>query len=169
MISPVRKGLNRIRRFNNHFTTDAYLIGYPKCGNTWLRVMLGRYIQEVFNSDELTLFGESDRFGRCKRWAPALPRIQFTHGHLSWAHQTSQDLSLNNTVTPYVNKRAALLVRSIPDVLSSMFAQWAHRSVPPYRGSISDFIRDPRFGMEKIITWYNLWPIKRAPSCAFSL
>lgn len=28
---------------------------------------------------------------------------------------------------------------------------------PPYGGSISDFIRDPRFGVKKIITWYNLW------------
>lgn len=127
MISPVRKGLNRIRRFNNHFTTDAYLIGYPKCGNTWLLVLLGRYVQKVLNTDELPLFGELDRFGRCKRWAPALPRIQFTHGHLSWAHQTSKGLSLDNTVTPYVNKRVAFLVRSIADVLSSMFAQWTHR------------------------------------------
>ncbi len=35
---------------------DFTAVGYPKTGNTWTRVMLGRYVQKAYDLKEMPLF-----------------------------------------------------------------------------------------------------------------
>lgn len=148
-----------LRRLNNHRTTDAYVIGYPKCGNTWLQVMFGRYVQLLSgrDQDQPPLFSSFDRWGRFIRWDPRVLRVQFTHGALEWTHQVSKDLTLQNLILPYRNKRVVLLVRHIPDILVSMYWQHKTRLQPPYEYGISEFIRDPILGVDKAIAFCQVW------------
>jgi hypothetical protein len=149
-------------RLNNHRTTDAYLIGYPKCGNTWLQFMLGIYLQILNGNDEnqtQPLFNSFDRWGVCVRLHPSVPRFQFTHDGLEWITQTAEDLSAQNLVYPYRRKKVALLVRNIPDMLVSFYWHQKTRVLPSrlYKGEISEFIRDPVFGVDKAVVFYKIW------------
>jgi hypothetical protein len=149
-----------LNRLNNHRTTDAYLIGYPKCGNTWLQVMLGKYVHLLNGGDDsqpIPLFSDFDQWGRCTQWNPNVPRIQFTHGGLEWTTQTAGDLSIKNLIFPYRKKKIALLVRNIPDMLISLYWHYKTRITPPYEGEVSDFIRSPLYGVDKAIAFYRIW------------
>lgn len=138
----------------NSSSRESYIIGYPKSGNTWLRVMLGKYVQLLIGRDQNLPMPLFDSFVDLD---PRVPLIQVTHGPLEWTNQTAADLTLDNVVFPYRPFRVVLLVRSIPDILVSLFWQEKTRSQPPYWGTISDFIRDPVLGVKKAIAFYRLW------------
>ncbi len=48
-------------------------------------------------------------------------------------------------------------MRNIPDILVSLFWQHKTQVKPAYSGDISCFIRDPIYGVEKAIAFFNLW------------
>ena len=56
--------------------TDVYLVSFPKCGRTWLRVMIGRAFQLHFDLPadadlvELHRLAELDRAGAVRRSPP---------------------------------------------------------------------------------------------------
>ena len=136
-----------------------YVVGYPKCGTTWLRVMLGKYVQLLTGRDEKLPLPLFDRF---EDFDMRVPLIQFTHGNLDWTHQTAADLTLENTVLCWRHTRIVLLVRNIPDVVVSLFWQAKTQSNPPYMGNISEFIRDPVQGVEKAVRFLQLWDLGRS-------
>ncbi len=142
-----------INKFDSR-AREAYVIGYPKTGTTWLRVMLAKYVQLLIGRDEKLPLPLFDQF---ENLDPCVPPIQFTHGPLLWTDQTAADLSQENVVMPYSHAQVVLLVRSFPDVLVSDYWQHKTQVTPPYSGEISDFIRDPVLGVEKAITFYRLW------------
>jgi hypothetical protein len=132
----------------------VYMVGYPKTGSTWLRVMLGKYVQLLLGRDRKSPLPLFEKF---EELDPRVPLIEFTHGNLEWSRQVAADLTLENAVFPFCQSQVVLLVRSIPDVLVSLYWQEKTRNEPPYPGTISDFIRDPVFGVEKVIAFYRLW------------
>jgi hypothetical protein len=150
----------RLIEKNGHRSTEAYIMGLPKAGNTWLRVMLGRYVQSMSRQDpELPppLFAGFDWLGRCTRYAKKVPRIQVTHGPLDWNSQKGSDMSVDDFVVPFRDKLVVLLVRNIPDMLVSHFWQFKTQVSPPYLGDISKFIRDEVLGAEKVLGFFRVW------------
>lgn len=133
---------------------ETYIVGYPKTGNTWVRVMLGKYVQLLTGRDEklpLPLFDQFEDLGL------SIPLIQVTHGPLEWSVQTASDLTLENVVLPYCKSKVVLLVRNIPDVLVSLYWQEKTQVTPPYPNEISDFVRDLVFGVDKALAFYRNW------------
>jgi len=103
------------------------LVSFPKSGRTWLRVML-------------------DAAG---------VHIDYTHdqsGHLGQRHFTEME----HDKSGYKDQRVVLLVRDPRDVVVSGYFQ-ATKRIGVYDGSISDFIRDPKHGIEKIIIFNSDW------------
>ncbi len=147
-------GKNKDKGNTSFREREAYLIGYPKSGNTWLRVMLGKYVQLLVGRAEKLPLPLFDRF---EDLDPRVPLMQVTHGPLEWSHQTAADLTLENIVLPYHHSSVVLLVRNIPDILVSLYWQEKTRSNPPYEGSISNFICDPVWGVEKAVAFYRTW------------
>jgi len=132
----------------------SYVVSYPKSGTTWLRVMLGKYVQLLTGRHEdspLPLFDQFEDIG------PQLPLIQFTHGLLKMTAQTGANLTRENLITPYRPYQIVLLVRNIPDVLVSNYWHMKTRGNPPYPDEISEFIRDPIYGVEKAASFLRLW------------
>ena len=99
-----------LRKLNHHRTTELYFIGYPKAGSTWVRYMLGRYVQLLCRLPDIPLFDATDRWGRCESFC-AGPAMQFTHRPLLWHAQRASDLDYRRVVRPFEDKRVVLQCR----------------------------------------------------------
>ena len=74
-----REGLARLE-VGKALRTDLLIIGHPKSGNTWLRVMMSRLYQ-VRHGIPASVIVTSDELARRN---PAIPRISATNGHYSY-------------------------------------------------------------------------------------
>ena len=100
---------------------------YPKAGRTWLRVMLG----ELGVRAQYTHFGAGVALG--------LP-VEALEPRRWWV----------------ARRPTLLLLREPRDTLVSSFHQ-AKRRRGCFDGSLSEFVRDPRFSIEKVARWSLLW------------
>lgn len=131
-------------------------IGFPKVGNTWLRMSLGKYVQLEVGSEKVFLLdaGEFDALRSMN--SPLIG--QFSHRPLEWETQTAEDLTAANVFEEAGDMRVVLLNRHPLDALVSLYMQNKHRDpVNPYRGSLIEMVDDPVFGLQKYIRFYNLW------------
>jgi hypothetical protein len=104
-----------------------HVVSFPKSGRTWLRVML----------DELKL------------------DAKYTHdgsGHSRTGHVEE----LEPASEAFAGKTIVFLYRDPRDTVVSGFFQTSKR-LGGYDGTISDFVRDPRHGIEKIIRFNMEW------------
>ena len=131
-------------------------VGYPKVGNTWLRLTLGHYLQIRYALPELPLLDRGD--------APALAAAgvraigEFTHHPLLWRGQTAGDLTMENVVRPFLATRVVLLTRYPLDALVSSYMHDRYRVADsPFQGSITDFMTHPVFGLDKLLRFHQLW------------
>lgn len=129
-------------------------VGYPKVGNTWLRVMLGRYLQTTHGLADLPLLDDAAALARAGIAAAG----EFTHAPLTWETQTPADLTAERVVAPFRHLKVLLLVRHPLDVLVSLHKQETTRNpTNPYRGTLVELIEDPVFGLDKLLLFYRLW------------
>jgi hypothetical protein len=132
-------------------------VGYPKVGNTWLRVTLGRYVQKLADLPDLPLFEPGD-VALLSNAVGSAGAGYFTHAPLEWTTQTASELSYENVVGPFREKKVILLVRHPLDTLVSFFKQNVHRVNPrPFSGDIIQFVESPIYGLDKLIAFYELW------------
>lgn len=131
-------------------------VGYPKVGNTWLRITLGKYLQKVYRLSDMPLMDIAEFPLLASAGCKAVG--EFTHFPLDWTSQRADDLSAKNVVLPFRNQRVVLLVRNPLDVLVSQYMQERFRNeVAPFSGSLVDFIEHPVFGIDKLVKFYRLW------------
>lgn len=160
MLNKMARIPDKLRSMISHATTDLYVVGMPKSGNTWLRIMMGKYVQLLEGLDPdlpLPLFSRFDARGRCLSEGGGMPRIQFTHSVMEWDNPQPDDFTVPRAVAPFRKKDVVFMVRSIPDVLVSIFWQHKTRMNPPYPGEIADFIRDPALGVDNAVRFYRVW------------
>ena len=131
------------------------VIAYPKSGQTWLRVLLGRYFQGLLNLPDIPLFDGGEPLQVSGRHLS----IEFTHSPLTWSTQTASDLSLQNTVDPYRDHRAILMTRYPLDVQVSLFMQHKFQvsGDDRFTGTLESFIEDKVFGLDKLVRFHQLW------------
>lgn len=106
---------------------DEVVCSFPKSGRTWLRVML-------------------DKLG-----------LELPYTHEDAAHNAGkhfQDISFDKRA--FQHSRVLLLVRDPRDVVASSFFQTTKRT-KVFSGTMSDFIRDPRYGIRKYLTYLDSW------------
>jgi hypothetical protein len=129
---------------------DSYLISYPKCGRTWVRLMLAKVLVSHFR-----LKGDRDLIDveRLAGRHAAIPRIQVTHDGAP--HQKRPD-ELGTDKRRYRAKKVIFLVRDPRDVIVSLYFQ-ATRRDKYFQGDISSFIRHDRFGIETLLRYSSIW------------
>src|SRR6266576_2873920 len=136
---------------------DVIILSIPKSGRTWLRAFLCAYFCKRFGL-EFTL-----RPGRYD--LPGFPRIVFSHD--LFEHRTKGDrwdrVRGKYLVPRRELKRAKiiLLVRDPRDCFVSLYLQLTRRDpnalVKLRQKSVSEMLRDEKFGMRAIISAMNDW------------
>jgi len=133
-----------------HHNTDVYIISHPRSGRTWLRLLLGKILCEKY--------GFSDKYMldiyKLTTLAGIL-RTQLIHDHISYT-ESYKYFYLPEDKKIYANKKVIFLVRDIKDVLVSYYYYVLKRD-REFEGSISNFIRTEKYGVKKIVNFYNSW------------
>lgn len=154
--------LNFFSRRRSERATEQQLsfvaVGYPKVGNTWLRVMLGRYVQKLADLPELPLFELGDCLRLSKAIGPAGAGY-FTHAPLEWTTQTASELNFENVVRPFRKQKVILLVRHPLDAVVSHYMHNSYKIEEGGRftGSLDDFAEDEVLGLDKFLKFYEVW------------
>ncbi|GAB5450888.1 MAG: sulfotransferase domain-containing protein [Halioglobus sp.] len=132
---------------------------YGKSGRTWVRVMISRYFQLVYNLPDNILMG----FDNYTRINSAIPKIFFTHDNYL-RHYTGNVDSKKD----FYDRKTILLVRNPIDVAVSQFHQWKYRMRPEKKAmnnypaheadiSVYDFVKHEGQGLAHIIEFMNGW------------
>jgi hypothetical protein len=144
------------------------IIGHPKSGNTWLKVMLARLYQvrhgfkanELIGSDELALRN------------PAIPRLAATNAVYSYEGAVGRILAAGAPDDPLRHKPVMLLARNPIDIAVSWFFQFTKRQSahkqelvnhfiehPIDRRTVGmwDFVRHSDIGLPFLIDYLNTW------------
>lgn len=145
---------------------DVVFVSYPKCGTTWTRVLLGKYVQLMRGGRTMPLFDGTPY--EAVPGAQAIPSIRFTHEPLVWEDQRPEHLTIANTIAPFASTKVVLLIRNPLDALVSSYMQFRHQTDRAL-GDLPEFIADPVLGIEKLIAFYQLWAENRGQVGAFLL
>lgn len=148
-----------------HAAVDTFVLSFPKSGRTWHRVMLGLYLARATGQPDQEAL---DLEKLCR--AAGVPRIDYSHNgaditdYLTAAHPYFASPEL------WRGRKVILLVREPKAVLVSSFHHLRHRHHSRrFAGSLSDFIRDPRFGIDKIAAAHRRWHADRHLAPAFAV
>ncbi|MBP6564950.1 MAG: sulfotransferase domain-containing protein [Burkholderiales bacterium] len=139
---------------------DTYVLSYPKSGRTWMRALLGKALVDHYHlsSSRLLELEEVTRLA-------GLPVATFYHDGsamldgLSWR-------DLRSDKSEYRDKRVLLLGRDVRDTLVSAYFH-ATRRLRFFTGTISAFVRDERYGVDKVLAFYRHWHAARQFPRAF--
>jgi len=132
---------------------DYIVVSYPKCGRTWLRVMLSHYYVERYGLAEGSLLD----FANLHYQDTAVPRIYLTHDVINRVlrrFRSPGDVSSDKSA--YLRRKVIYLARDPRDVVVSMYFQRTRRDTS-YQGSLLDFVNDEIDGLDMIIQFYNVW------------
>ncbi len=148
---------SRLWELYKHSQIEGFLISYAKCGRTWVRLMLGRYLLRGRKGDPIEILEVSGS-------DPGVPTIHASHDdypHLKPATELHEDKTM------YRGKSVAFLVRDPRDVLVSNYFQYTRRgdrkiaNDNDFSGSLSDFVRYKIGGIANIVQFYNIWAQNR--------
>lgn len=132
-------------------SADVIVVSFPKSGRTWLRVLLGKIISERYGKEftiELEELADEN-----------VPFIYMTHDEANKPNKPNKPLRFNKN--EYRNKKVLFLVRDPRDVVISYYFQQTKRIKSSVTMDVSSFIRDPRYGVNRIIGLMNIWAENR--------
>lgn len=134
---------------------DAIVVSVPKCGRTWVRVLLGAYRSHLQGKNFAIDPGGADDTQH--------PRVIFAHDLFEHLNKTRfKDRIAGRRLIPQRDrrsKRIAMLARDPRDVAVSLYFDLKKRQ-RGYRydpSSIAELIRHRRFGLGAIIGIMNTW------------
>lgn len=137
-----------IDKYQN-WTTDIYVVSFPKSGRTWFRTILGTVMQLRFQTGGL----DPSSVHHMWKYDARVPRFAFTHD--MDAHLISSDeVSWNGDL--YRGKKTIVMVRDPRDTIVSLYFEMTKR-VHAYEGSIEAFIRQDVGGIASLVAFLNSW------------
>jgi len=138
------------RESKQRAVADVVIVSFPKSGRTWLRMMLGSALCKRYGLPEERMVDTP--------WlttSAGLPMTVLCHDGGSNV-EARHEQRLVRDKSEYRDKKVVLLVRDPRDVVTSCYFQ-ASRRRNLFRGSIAEFVRDPHYGVGKIVTYLNIW------------
>ncbi|SFT45592.1 Sulfotransferase domain-containing protein [Algoriphagus locisalis] len=165
-------GLLQIRR-----KTDVWLVSFPKSGNTWIRFFYLHLANRIYpgrlEQDDIisfyTLDSNMPELGYSNldyyKWKfPEISRLVKTHSKYFWF------FSKNDIV---------YILRDPFDVMISYYRYELGKTNPRFKGTFSEFLRDPKFGVEALAKHFISWKpyikllikyedLKEDPICQFN-
>lgn len=135
--------------------SKIYIVSYPKSGRTWLRLLIGRYLTLSYNIKEKYILETEKLTKMCN-----LPITSFIHDGTAMKEENDGGgchyLDLEKDKSFFKDRSVILIGRDFKDTIVSAYFQAVKREYT-YDGPISDFIKDERFGIKKILEFYKIW------------
>ncbi len=157
---------------------DVYLVSFPKCGRTWLTLLVGRAIQQHFGLDK----ADPLRLRKLGDLRPEIPRIAPTHDELP---QWKKPEELSPDKSRYKGKKVIFLVRDPRDTFVSnyfqkkkrvqesrsffLFKKRGRERRKPFEGELADFMNFPIGGIDSLLRYFNIWEQQRTTPDGFLL
>lgn len=143
----------------DHIKVDFYFISPPKAGRTWVRVLLSKLLSDEFNVkfDINTVSSGGSGFG--------YPKIKFTH---DLSDPSKRFTKLRFRRLKYFNKRVIFLARDPRDIIVSYYFEIKNRQ-KIFDGSIEEFVRNKDFGINRVVSFMNMWARNRESLKSFYL
>lgn len=129
---------------------DAFVVSFPKCGRTWLRMMLGTALGEHYGVTVRNV----RRFTDADVHHPGMPRVLATHDD---SPQTKPANRVMRDKRAYRGSSVVLLVRDPRDVIVSLYFHVTRRRGRPYEGDLADFVRDRTGSLASLLAFYDAW------------
>jgi hypothetical protein len=139
----------RMRAANSKY--DAFVVSLPKSGRTWHRVMLGYYLARLVGEDPR---GAMKLDLLCKKGGCA--RVAYSHNGTSISDKLPIHSEVLASPDEWRGRAMLLLVRDPRDLLVSAYHNTRFRK-RSFDGTLSDYIRHPFVGIEKLLVCLNLW------------
>ena len=147
------------KEYKEVMKADYVIVSPPKCGRTWMRMMLSRFFQIRYGLPEGELLG----YDNYHKMNSAIPRIRFTHDRYIKDYTGNSDSKCD-----FYRKMVILLVRDPRDVAVSNYFQWIN-TVNPYKKNllnlperpaevpIFEYAMMPGFGIPRTVDFLNTW------------
>jgi len=144
------------------------IIAHPKCGNTWLKVMISRLYQVRYGFPD-SLIHKTDEF---TRKVPEVPRLAASNGCYSYEAAVGRLLEPDSRDAEMNRKAVVFLARHPCDIAVSWYHQFTKRQSkhkqelinaeldhPIDRKTIGmwDFVRNSELGLLHLIEFLNGW------------
>jgi hypothetical protein len=144
------------------------IIGHPKSGNTWLKVMISRLYQLRYDLPESKLIN-TDEFARK---IPEIPRLAATNGYYSYEGEVGKLLATGARDNPLRHKPVLFLARNPIDIAVSWYHQftkrqsrakqelinhWIENPVDRHTVQMWEFVRHSDIGLPSLIEYQNTW------------
>lgn len=149
-ITPIKIVKTIIERYHIR-KADALLISFPKCGRTWLRLLIGKAIQLHLNLQEnkkILLLGPN--FSRLHDNIPKIMVFHEDRPHFKKADE------LNVSKKKYKDRKIIYLIRDPRDVLISNYFQKKKRR-KNFKGDLKEFINWEIGSIDSILKYYQIW------------
>ncbi|MEO0586009.1 MAG: hypothetical protein AAF078_00055 [Planctomycetota bacterium] len=122
------------------------VVSYPKSGRTWLRFMLDDYLARLRGDTDLqNVFAIEQKPGYPIHWTHFYGAMLARRPY--WAMGPIDASQLGDVPV-------LILTRDLLDTLRSAYHHAVHR-IGVFEGTPTDFVRCPRYGIAKIVTFYN--------------
>ena len=144
------------------------IIGHPKSGNTWLKVMISRLYQLRYDLPESKLIN-TDEFARK---IPEIPRLAATNAYYSYEGEVGKLLASGAADNPLRHKPVLFLARNPIDIAVSWYHQFTKRQsrakqelinhfiehpIDRHTVQMWDFVRHSDIGLPSLIEYQNTW------------
>jgi len=128
---------------------DVYIVSYPKCGKTWIRVTLLKYLELSGGVEDSEIDGFQIRL-------PGDKTLKFEHDVGTWVPSPKSIDRLKINEAKYRGKKVCFVARDPRDVMVSSFYHLKFRE-KIYTKELTEFIRDKFVGIKKVVAFMNLW------------
>ena len=162
-----RKHLANLELAKAH-RANFLIIGHPKSGNTWLKVMISRLYQLRYDLPESKLIN-TDEFARK---IPEIPRLAATNGYYSYEGEVGKLLATGAPDNPLRHKPVLFLARNPIDIAVSWYHQftkrqsaakgelinhWIEHPIDKHSVQMWEFVRHSDIGLPALIEYQNSW------------
>lgn len=148
----LKRQIRSVRRFFR--PGGNYIISFPKCGRTWLRLMLGHYLahHHGVETQDYLMTGELFR-------QPGVPQLVAYHDDKPYKRTPEE---LEHSKAHYRKDRVVFLCRDPRDVLVSHYYSLRYRAGSHgYDGPLEDYVYEARGSLATIVAYFNIWARQR--------